>query len=197
MTADKNTPRIILASASPRRKQLLEQLAVNFVVYPSSIEEIVGEGVLPSEIVQNLSLQKARAVAVEHSSGIVIGSDTIVVVDDKIMGKPLNDKEALSMLLELQGREHQVYSGIALVDACSGKESVGFEVTSVEFRKILRDEVLRYIASGEPKGKAGAYAIQGLGAIFVKGIKGDYSNVVGLPVFLLAEMLQSFGVSIL
>lgn len=158
------------------------------------MDEIVPKELPPDRVVETLALRKAKAVAQKYREGLVIGSDTIVAVDGIILGKPKDDEDALSMILKLQGRVHQVYSGVAVIEAASGKLICGHEVTDVCFRPISKEEALRYIESGEPKGKAGSYGIQGLAAVFVMGIKGDYFNVVGLPLFKLAGILKSFGV---
>lgn len=190
------TQPIILASASPRRHELLKALGLNFVIDSADVEESVEGGLAPGQVVEALALKKARAVAQKYSKGLIIGADTIVVLDHGILGKPLDHQEALSMLMALQGREHKVYSGVAVIDAGSGRTLKGSEVTRVVFRAISQEEAERYAASEEPMGKAGSYAIQGRGAVFVKEIQGDYFNVVGLPLFLLAGLLKGFGLDI-
>lgn len=170
---------------------------INFIVDFSKVDEVVPEGIPPSKVVEVLALKKAKEVAIKYQEGLIVGADTIVVLDDKILGKPKDEDESLSMLLSLQNRKHKVYSGIAIVDGLTKTEISDHEVTEVEFRPIDKDEALRYINSSDsPKGKAGSYAIQGKGAIFVKRIDGDYFNVVGLPLFKLANMLSNFGIKI-
>lgn len=190
-------PKLVLASLSPRRKELLEGIGLKFTIDTSGIvDETIPEGIKPDKIVEILALKKALAVTPKYQDGFIIGSDTIVVLDDIILGKPINDEDALNMLMKLQRRTHHVYSGIAVINAGTGEHSITHDVTEVEFRAIDKDEARRYIATGEPKDKAGSYAIQGLGAIFISGIRGDYYNVVGLPLFKLAEILNSYGISI-
>lgn len=192
---EKETFKIILASSSPRRRELLEKIGLKFTIDTSGIvNETIPVGIKPDKIVENLALKKALAVSQKYQDGFIIGSDTIVVLDDIILGKPKNDEDAFNMLMKLQGRNHHVYSGIAIVNVSTGEQQVTHDITEVEFRTINEDEAIRYINTNEPKGKAGSYAIQGLGAVFIKGIYGDYYNVVGLPLFKLAEILHNYGV---
>lgn len=188
---------IILASASPRRRELMENLGLSFQVHSADVDESILEGSVPEEVVRSLALKKANEVAHQYTEGLIIGSDTIVVLDDVILGKPVDDEDALRMLMALQGKTHAVYSGIAVIDAATGKNISGCEKTLVSFRTIDETEARRYIATGEPEGKAGAYAIQGLGAVFVREIQGDYFNVVGLPLFQLSSMLKTFGLNVI
>lgn len=189
---------IYLASSSPRRRELMEQLGLDFSVVVRPVDEMVEGKYPPGELVEILSARKAREVARELDRGLVIGSDTVVVCQGKILGKPSGDQDALNMLRCLQGNEHFVYSGLAVIDAHSSKMVCTHERTRVLFRSAGDDELMRYVASGEPADKAGAYAIQGLGAVFVAGIEGCYANVVGLPVFRLAAVLKDFfGVDVL
>lgn len=187
--------RVILASASPRRRELLQQLGVDFEVRPSKREEVVTK-TIPQEVVQELASQKAKEIAdlvqaeYENSKlswpedGIrIIGADTIVVYKDTIFGKPSDEENALRMLTALQGNTHQVYTGVCVVDIKDGvrKEKVFAEKTDVVMYSVSKEEILEYIATGEPMDKAGSYAIQGISGKFIKGIVGDYYNVVGLP----------------
>lgn len=193
--------RLILASSSPRRKDLLQSLGLTFKVHPSRVDESFGSLTDPSAIVEALSLRKAESVAAEWKNSergaLIIGSDTVVVCDGRILGKPSSGKEAREMLSLLQGRPHDVYSGVACVECETGNSLVGHRRTTV-FMKPLEDErIHRYVATGEPDDKAGAYAIQGLGATLVEKIEGDYYNVVGLPISLLSDMLATFGVDVL
>ncbi|RXT14718.1 nucleoside triphosphate pyrophosphatase [Ammoniphilus sp. CFH 90114] len=192
-----NKPAIILASSSPRRQEMLRNLGLEFTIHPSGADESVEDGLKPAKIVELLAERKAADVASLYESGIVIGSDTIVVLGDKVLGKPNNEEDAFSMLSALQGTTHSVYSGLALIDANNGNRRVGHVETKVRMRPVSKDEILRYIATKEPMDKAGAYAIQGLGSIFVEGIVGDYFSVVGLPVQMMASYLEEFGFSIL
>lgn len=196
MSNDQHQP-VILASSSPRRYEILSRLGLTFTVNSADVDESLEAALKPDEAVKILALRKARAVAPHYSKGLIIGADTIVVADENILGKPADSEEALTMLMSLQGREHLVYSGFAVIDAATGQAEVGCEKTTVVFRSITREEAQAYIATGEPMGKAGAYAIQGLGAVFVQEIHGDYFNVVGLPLFKLAQALKSFGLDII
>lgn len=188
---------IYLASSSPRRRELMEQMGLRFSVVARPVDETVDEKLPPEEIVESLSARKALAVSREIDRGLIIGSDTVVVWRGKIMGKPVSDDDALDMLRCLQGSEHYVYSGLAVVDASDGRIVCVHERTRVFFRPAGDDELKMYVNTGEPLDKAGAYAIQGLGAVFVSGIEGCYSNVVGLPLFLLASVLKDFGINVL
>lgn len=193
----KDNSKIVLASSSPRRREILEGIGLQFTIDTSGIvDETIAVGIKPDKIVENLALKKSLAVTQKYQDGFIIGSDTIVVLDDIILGKPRNEEDALNMLMKLQGRTHHVYSGVAVINVSTGERQVTHDVTEVEFRSISENEAIKYIATGEPMGKAGSYAIQGLGAVFIKGIHGDYYNVVGLPLFKLAEILNSYGISI-
>ena len=187
---------IVLASSSPRRKELMDMLDLSYVIEGSSVDESLPEGILPGEAVEGLAYQKAKEVAQRYTDSLVIGADTIVVVDDLILGKPQDDDDALAMILRLQGRTHCVYTGVAVIDTSTGRETVAHEVTVVEFRNITEEEALRYIKTGEPQGKAGSYAIQGYASTFVRRIEGDYFNVVGLPVFRLCNLLNEYAVRV-
>lgn len=171
---------IILASASPRRSELMTLAGFRFDVICADIDEIVPEKALPQEVVMSLALQKAQAVAKDHRKSAVVGSDTVVALDGKILGKPRSEKEAAEMLRSLSGRIHKVYTGVAIV--CGEKVTSFFEETEVEFFPLTDQEILDYVATGEPMDKAGAYGIQGRGAVLVKRINGDYFNVMGLPI---------------
>jgi len=191
------TKEIILASSSPRRRELLQNLGLAFTVITSDVDESIESELTPAQIVETLSLRKAKKVAEQREHGIVIGSDTIVVLDHRVLGKPVDEAEAFQMLLSLQGREHTVYSGVALIDASTGREEVAYSFTQVKMRNLTEQEIRAYIASGEPMDKAGSYAIQGIGATLVEGIKGDYFTVVGLPLNLTAQLLKKFDISLL
>lgn len=187
--------KIILASASPRRKDLLEQIRLPFKIVPSNFDENIDElAGNPASKAEQLAYLKANEVANKVGEGLVIGADTIVVLGDKILGKPKNDQEAYEMLSMLSDREHQVITGVALIDAQTNIKKVGHEITFVKFRELTPKIIDAYISSGEPKGKAGAYAIQGTAALFVEKVNGCYSNVVGLPLMKLSKMLEEFRV---
>lgn len=173
---------IILASQSPRRSILLKQIGLDFVVEPSGIHEKIHDDLSFQDNVRQLSLHKAQDIARKHREGIVIGSDTIVVIDGKVLGKPSTPKEASSMLGLLSGRTHTVYTGFALVDVKSKKTYIDHEQTDVTFRRLDDAEITGYIAGGSPMDKAGAYGIQDdFGAVFVEKINGCYYTVVGFP----------------
>lgn len=183
--------KIVLASASPRRRELLEGLISNFEVIPDNSEEVTEPDLLPEEVVKKLATQKAQNVAaVADREAIIIGADTVVFIDGIILGKPKDEAEAAEMLHRLSGREHHVCTGIAVVDNKTGKTVSDIQRTAVYFKPLSDGEIDRYIATGEPMDKAGAYGIQNLGALFVESIRGDYFNVVGLPVCRLAQILR-------
>ncbi len=187
---------LILASASPRRKQLLEQIGLQFSVMPSSVKEDIQPDETPEDLVIRLSLDKARDIARRHdiSARWVIGSDTIVVCNEQILGKPAHAQEATDMLRQLSGTSHLVVSGYAVIDRQQQTQRSEAVTTRVHFRQLTEEEIARYIATGEPVDKAGAYAIQGIGACFVSGIEGSYTNVVGLPLCRLTLALKELGV---
>jgi septum formation protein len=196
MNQNKQRP-IVLASGSPRRKELLTGLGVSFSVLVSDVNEDIQGTYSPDEIVTLLAQRKAEAVAHEVKEGLVIGSDTIVVLDQEVLGKPSNEEEAFSMLSKLQGNVHTVFSGVVIIDVETGSSQVGYQSTNVKLRPLSENEIRLYISTGEPMDKAGAYAIQGLGATLVESIQGDYFTVVGLPLALTAQYLKEFGVDIL
>ncbi len=171
--------KIILASGSPRRKELLLQAGIDFEVITSDIEEIC-QSSEPGQVVMDLSLQKALAVAAKCPGLLVLGADTVVAIDGDILGKPVDETEAFNMLSRLSGRKHQVFTGVTIIDKNS-QAHVFFESTVVEMYELTEEEIRGYIATGEPMDKAGAYGIQGKGATLIKCIEGDYNNVVGLP----------------
>lgn len=184
---------IILASSSPRRAHLMRLLGIAFTVQESGVHEDVDNSCPPEEIVRRLSLQKAKNVASRLHSGIVIGADTIVVLDGRILGKPSTEEEAVAMLLRLSGRTHSVFTGFALVDAETKKSCIDFERTEVTFRRLSADEIRSYVGSGSPMDKAGAYGIQDdYGAVFVEKIEGCFYNVVGFPLSKFYAALSDF-----
>lgn len=188
---------IILASSSPRRRELLSLAGIPFRVLPGEVDEgSVEFNGTPAEKAEKLAQLKASAVAEKVKKGLVLGADTIVVCSGTIFGKPVDGNEARRMLESLSGREHSVITGIALVDAEKGHARTGHEVTKVRFSRLSAKEIDAYIGTGEYADKAGAYAVQGKGAFFVDGIDGCYSNVVGLPLKKLYNMLPEFGVSV-
>ena len=185
--------RIVLASASPRRKELLGLLGLEFEIIVSDVEEKVTER-SPGRVVEELSLQKAENVFKRLEGDVlVIGADTVVSLDDCILGKPKNEEEALEMLEKLQGNEHKVFTGVTLIGRKDGEEfcKTFSEGTVVKFYPMTEEEIQWYVESQEPMDKAGAYGIQGLGARFVECIQGDYNNVVGLPIARLYQEMKS------
>ncbi|WP_071395914.1 Maf family protein [Bacillus tuaregi] len=182
---------LILASASPRRKELLENLQLTFHTVASDVDEHYDPESSPEEIVMELAYRKAKAVADGHPDSFVIGSDTVVVRDETILGKPENREDAFSMLKSLSGRCHSVYTGVAIVS--QSNEVKFFEKTEVEFWELSDDEINDYLDTGEPFDKAGAYGIQGFGRLLVKKISGDYFSVVGLPVARTIRELKKAG----
>lgn len=195
-------PRLVLASASPRRRELLSSIGLRFEVAPSAVDEeafFAQASVLePAEIVTRLAAAKAGDVA-RHQDGdcLVLGADTIVVLGGLILNKPVDEDDAVRMLLLLQGRTHTVYTGIALVSVTAGlagEPATDFAATGVTFMPFDRQTAEAYVATGEPMDKAGAYGIQQKGAVLIERIDGDYFNVVGLPLNKLASLLARFGV---
>lgn len=181
---------IILASASPRRKELLKQITDNFTVVVSSVEEVVPDNITQEEVPQFLATLKAKDVALKYPDNLVIGADTCVLCDGMILGKPKDREDAFNMLSLLSGNTHSVITGCALV---KNGRSVSFSVTTeVEFFKLTDVEINDYINTNDPFDKAGGYGIQSKGCLLVKGIKGDYFNVVGLPIANLNRVIKSF-----
>ncbi len=192
--------KIILASASPRRRELLTQIGVNFAVQPACGEEVI-TGSNPKEVVKELSAQKAEEVAKMQQEGdwLVIGADTVVSCDSRILGKPKDEADAFVMLSMLQGHTHEVYTGVTLYWSVNGKEQklTFAEQTKVTMYAMTAEEIGSYIKTGEPMDKAGSYGIQGKCAAFIEKISGDYNNVVGLPVARIYQELLQKGIDIL
>lgn len=182
----------ILASASPRRKELLEQCGYNFEIIPSECEESVPEGLSPKDIVEGLAYQKALDVYSMHPDRIVLGADTVVCFDGEILGKPKDEKDAKRMLKMLSAQTHEVRTGFALLG--KGVEFVSSEAAMVTFFHLSDEQIDNYIKTGEPMDKAGAYGIQGKGAVLVRSVLGDYFNVVGLPVANVSRALAAIGI---
>lgn len=189
--------KIILASASPRRQQLLANLGVPFTSFPANIDEGVLLSEKPRDAVRRIAEAKARAVAVSFEEGLIIAADTAVVLAGEFLGKPSHSREAMVMLQRLSGRPHQVITAVCLYDVKTGQLLVDEEETRVYFRNLTREEIESYVNTGEPMDKAGAYGIQDRGALLVDKIEGCYFNVVGLPLGRLYLMLKSFGVNLL
>ena len=193
----RNIKTIILASASPRRKEILEKTGLKFVVDESRFEEKMDTGLKPHDLAKFLSREKAREVARRHSNALVIAADTIVVLRGRIFGKPCDKEQAKEMLRVFSGKTHSVITGFTIIDTASKKELSRSISSKVFFKRLSADEIEAYIRSGEPLDKAGAYGIQGLGAVLIKRIEGDFFNVMGLPLNALAESLKKFGVNVL
>jgi len=193
---DKSTP-LILASASPRRIELLRMLGARFSVIPSGIEEETGEGALVADIVERNALAKASDVARRLGRGLVVGADTVVVLDGKVFGKPADLDDARRMLGLLAGKTHSVYSGVAVVRAEDDRVETAHAITDVKFRPLSLSQIDRYFKMIDPLDKAGAYAVQGAGGVIIEKIEGCYYNVVGLPLTVLDELLARFGARLL
>lgn len=185
--------KIILASGSPRRRELMTQIGLTFTVVPSQVEEVI-RYTRPDQIVEDLSRQKAEDIAAGSEPGtIIIGADTVVAVEGEILGKPHTPERARAMLEKLQGRSHQVYTGVTIIEKMAGGAcwtTTFSEQTDVHLYPMTEEEIRRYVATGDPLDKAGAYGIQGVFAAYIEGITGDYYNVVGLPVGRLYQELK-------
>lgn len=189
---------IILASQSPRRRELLERMGIeHFRVVTPDIDEHMDRALPPDELVKRISAEKAQAVARQlgDTPAVIIAADTVVALDGAVLGKPTDQKDAFAMLSALSGKRHQVYTGVSVAGP-QGLQSVS-ERTEVVFRPLTEEEIRAYIATGEPMDKAGAYGIQGYGALLIEGIRGDYYNVMGLPVCRLGRMLAQVGIDCL
>lgn len=188
---------IILASVSPRRKQLLEQLGLRFTVAPSGYEEVMDTTLSPSILAQNLSIGKAQKVASSYKNAIIIAADSFVVCDGKYMGKPHTKKEAQDMLTFLSNKTHVFITGFTILDSNSKKIITDSVETRVKVRELNIDEIDAYIQTNEPFEKAGGYAISEKGAVLIERIEGDYCNILGLPLYAVSVVLEKFGIKIL
>ncbi|CAM4195081.1 septum formation protein [Paenibacillus endophyticus] len=196
---------LVLASSSPRRKELVASLDLSLPVYilSTDTDETIEAGWSPAQAVETLSLRKAKAAIPmlqqkqQVPTSLIIGADTIVVLDGEVLGKPADEEEAMSMLRRLQGRTHEVFTGVALVVSSTSEAVVAHRMTKVTMKSLTEDQIKRYVATGEPLDKAGSYGIQGLGATMVDHIDGCYFNVVGLPLSLLSDMLASFDIAVI
>ncbi len=186
---------IILASVSPRRKELLEKAGIKFRVVDSHYQERLDLRLTPRQLVQKLSLEKAKAVYQKFKQAIIIAADTLVVCDGKILGKPKDKKDAKKMLEFLSGKTHLILTGFTIIDGESNKTITKYEETKVYMRKISDQEISSYLETKEPYDKAGAYAIQEKGSIFIEKVEGDYLNAVGLPIFALTQELKKLGIN--
>lgn len=188
--------KLILASTSPRRKELLTQTGIPFEIVASSYEEDMTLELSPAELVKHLSLSKARAVAEKVQDAVVVGADTIVVFENKIIGKPHTNEKAKETLQGLNGKQHSVFTGFTVMDADTKKFVSKSAETKIYFKNNSEKEIDAYVATGEPLDKAGAYAIQGLGGKLIDRIEGDHSSVIGLPITKVLEVLKDFGINI-
>lgn len=183
--------KIVLASGSPRRKEILENMNLKFDIIKSEIEETIVENESPEELVKRLSYEKAHDIASKNLDSIVIGADTIVVLNNNVLGKPKDEDEAFNMLKRMSGKEHDVITGISILCLGLKKEINDYCVSKVKFKNLSDEEIYSYIRTGECMDKAGAYGIQGLGGLLVEYIKGDYFNIVGFPISFAAEILKN------
>lgn len=186
-----NVPKLILASGSPRRAEILGFVGWEFEKHVADIDETEKQGENPADYVQRLAREKAQAVAVDFGGKLILGADTIVVIDDKIIGKPVDLDDARQMLRMLSGRWHKVLTGVALVK--DDKVEVNLQATRVKFNELNDAEIEFLVSKGEPLDKAGAYAVQAQAALFIEEIQGDYWNVVGLPINLVYRLVQHFA----
>lgn len=191
--------KLILASASPRRKQLLQQIGLDFEILASNIDEKLNPRLKPLHQVESLSLQKAEATSLMKgaNNAIILAADSMVAVGDEIMGKPKDEKDAKRMLRKLSGTTHSIVTGFTLLDTTTKKKVTKSVETKVWFKKLSPQEISAYVKTKEPFDKAGAYAIQEIGSIFVEKIEGDYQGAVGLPLFAVARELKKFGIKVL
>ena len=186
---------IILASASPRRAELLKQIGLDFQVCPSGLSETVATPTSPAEVVEELALKKAQTVGRRFNRGLIIGADTVVAINRKIIGKPENNRHAIEILSQLSGNHHEVVTGVSLLELEKERQIVWSERTLVHFRKLRESEILEYVSSHDVSDKAGAYGIQEKAAAFVSRVEGCYFNVVGLPLASLVEKLWELSES--
>ncbi len=185
--------KFILASASPRRRELLESIRLPFDVHPSDIPEVHGEGESPEEYVARLSREKANALGRHHPGRWIIAADTTVLLGDQLLEKPVDRVDAARMLGLIAGRTHTVYTGVTLLNVEKAYHDTRVAESEVRMLPLSDSDIEWYVATGEPLDKAGAYAVQGIGAMFIESIHGSYTNVVGLPLALLFQMLRKAG----
>jgi septum formation protein len=187
---------IILASTSPRRKELLKQIGINFKIIPSNYKEDINLKLSNTNLAKVLALGKAKDVSGKLKEGIVIGSDTFIVFKNKRIGKPKNKKEAKKILKMISGKKIKIYSGVAIIDIKKNNKITDCEITEIKMKKLTPGEIDSYIKTGEPLDKAGAFGIQGMGAVFIEKINGCYSNIVGLPLNNLYKNLSKLNINI-
>jgi septum formation protein len=187
-------PRVVLASQSPRRRDLLDLVGIRHEVRPADVDEAVRPGEPPDTYTERLAREKARVIAAQEPDAVIIAADTTVVIDDEILGKPAHAAEARAMVRRLAGRTHEVFTGIAVRRGGESREAAGVERVLVTVRALSEAEIAAYVATGEPMDKAGAYGIQGFGATIVERIEGDYFAVMGLSLVRLVALLGAVGV---
>jgi len=192
-----NDLKLVLASASPRREQILKKLNLKFTIVPAKINEEKFTESDPVELVKTLALEKAKSVSGLVEEAIIIAADTVVVYNDKILGKPEDEADAKQMLKYLSSNQHQVITGVAVLNSQTKENHVDHNITDVKMITMTENEIDNYIETGEPMDKAGSYAIQGFGGLFIEEIKGSYYSVVGLPIHQLAKLLDKFNYGIL
>ncbi len=188
---------IILASTSPRRKELFERLRIPFKTVDSNYEEDMDLDISPMELAKFLSRGKAKAVVSSYPNSIIVGADTFIALDQELLGKPGTEERAKEMLGKISGKVILVISGMTVIDTAIDKVLSRAHETKVHIKELTSEEIFNYIKTREPLDKGGAFAIQGLGAVLVERIEGDYNSVMGLPLFMLSEMLKEFGINIL
>ncbi len=181
---------IILASASPRRKEILGNTNLKFEVIKSDIDEVILPEESPCQVVMRLAYEKSMDISYNNKNKLIIGADTIVCLDNIILGKPKDKLDAIEMIKKLSGRTHQVITGISLINLDANKKIIDYVVSNVKFKKLSHEDIMDYIQTNESLDKAGAYGIQGYGALLVEEIKGDYFNIVGLPISKLSDLLK-------
>lgn len=187
--------KIILASASPRRRELLAKIGLEFDIEPGNHEEIIDSKMEPAELAKALSLEKATLIARKHHDAVIIAADTFIVFEGRILGKPGTEAKASEMLQTLSGKCHSVITGFTIME---GKKTLSRAVeTKVCLKQLSPGEIVSYVDTGEPLDKAGGYAIQGLGAVIIERVEGDFFNVIGLPLSALTESLKAFGINVL
>ncbi|MFA6534397.1 MAG: Maf family protein [Patescibacteria group bacterium] len=189
--------KIILASASPRRRDILKQIGLNFTIEESNYHEDLKLRLPPQKLVKRLAEGKALAVANKHRNAIIIAADTIVVFRNKVLGKPKSTSEARQVLRQLSGKSNYLYTALVVIDTASGKKFTVIDGVKIDFRRITEAEIKVYVASGEPLDKAGSYAIQGLGGLFITKITGNYYSMLGMPIVKLTAILRKLGVKVL
>lgn len=181
---------IILASSSPRRKEILGNTNLKFKIIKSNIDEVILSKESPYQVVMRLAYEKSMDIAYSNKDKLIIGADTVVCLDDVILGKPKDELEAIEMIKKLSGKTHQVITGISLINLDANKKIIDYVVSYVKFKKLSHEDIIDYIQTNESLDKAGAYGIQGYGALLVEEIKGDYFNIVGLPISKLSDLLK-------